>query len=180
MSEAKEKKIQPLAEEYVEKVIKVRRVAKVITGGRRFAFSALVVVGDRQGNVGVALGKSREVASAISKALKRAKANMISIPLYKTTIPFTVQGKHCASKVLIRSASKGTGVIAGGAVRAIMEALGVKDVLAKSLGSSNAHNVVQATLDALSKLRAAKELAALRGKTVREIVGDKNATATQS
>lgn len=175
------KKMQEVSgDEYIEKVLKVRRVAKVVTGGRRFTFSALVVVGDSKGNIGVALGKSREVSSAISKALKRARNTMVSIPLYKTTLPFTVQGKHCASKVLIRSASKGTGVIAGGAVRAVMEALGVQDVLAKSLGSNNAHNVVKATMNALSKLRSAKTLAAIRGKTVAEISGNENATATQS
>ncbi len=164
-------------EEYIEKVLKVRRVAKVITGGRRFSFSAIVVVGDGQGRVGVALGKSRDVASAISKAVKRARLNIVSVPLYKTTIPFTVEGKYSASKVLIRSAAKGTGVIAGGAVRAVMEALGVQDVLAKSLGSENSHNVVKATMKALSKLRSAKHFAALRGKTIKEIVGENYVSA---
>ena len=128
-------------EEYSEAVLNVRRVAKVIKGGRRFAFSALVVVGDKKGSVGIALGKSREVSSAISKALKRARKTMFSVPLYKTTIPFTVEGKHGSSSVLIRSASKGTGIIAGGAVRAVLEAIGVHDVLAKSLGSANPQNV---------------------------------------
>mgnify|MGYP006436229965 CR=1 FL=1 len=158
-------------EDLIEKVLKVRRVSKVITGGRRFSFSALVVVGDGQGRVGVALGKSRDVSSAISKAAKRARMNMVFVPLYKSTLPFTTFGKHSASRVLIRSASKGTGVIAGGAVRAVMESLGVKDVLAKSLGSENAHNVVLATMKALSKLRSAKEIAALRGKSIKEVVG---------
>lgn len=158
-------------EEYAESVIDVRRVAKVIRGGRRFAFSALVVVGDRNGKVGVALGKSREASSAISKALKRARKNMFVVPLYKTTIPFTVTGKHGASKVLLKSASKGTGVIAGGAVRALMAALGVKDVLAKSLGSGNPQNVVKATVDALLRLKSARHLATLRGKSVNEIIG---------
>ena len=167
-------------DEYVERVLKVRRVAKVITGGRRFAFSALVVVGDRQGNVGMALGKSREVASAISKALKRARANMVAVPKYKTTIPFTVEGKHCASKVLIRSAAKGTGLIAGGAIRAIMEAIGVQDILAKSIGSSNAHNVVMATMNALGKLKTAQTIAKMRGKKLSEIVGGTRVTTTQS
>lgn len=179
MADAIRKKMQEQGgDEFIEKVLKVRRVAKVITGGRRFTFSALVVVGDGQGKVGVALGKSREVSSAISKALKRARSNMVAVPLYKTTLPFTVQGKHCASKVLIRSASKGTGVIAGGAVRAVMEALGVHDVLAKSLGSNNSHNVVKATMKALLKLRSAKALAAIRGKTVAEIAGKENVTAS--
>lgn len=185
MSEERNKKVQSreprgqqqVADEFVETVLDVRRVAKVIKGGRRLAFSALVVVGDRNGSVGIALGKSREVASAIAKALRRARKNMMTVPMYKTTIPFTVQGKHGASNVLIRSASKGTGVIAGGAVRAVMEALGVKDVLAKSVGSSNPQNVVKATLHALKKLHSAKELVAMRGKTLQDIFGSKNVTA---
>lgn len=162
-----------ISDDYVESVLNVRRVAKVIKGGRRFAFSALVVIGDRKGNIGVSLGKSREVSSAISKALKRARKNMFSVSLYKTTIPFTVLGRHGASTVLIRSASKGTGLIAGGAVRSVMEALGVKDVLAKSLGSANSQNVVKATIKALRKLKTAKQIAALRGKTVDQIIGKK-------
>jgi small subunit ribosomal protein S5 len=169
---SKGKKNQRSVEETIETVLNVRRVSKVIKGGRRFAFSALVVVGDGQGKVGVALGKGREVSSAISKALKRARKSMFSVPLYKTTIPFTTKGKYGASNVLIRSASKGTGVIAGGAVRAVMEALGVKDILAKSLGSGNPQNVVKATVNALGKLRSAKELACMRGKTINELIGN--------
>lgn len=169
MSEVKEKTSSQ--EEWVEKVLAVRRVAKVITGGRRFSFSALVVVGDRKGNIGVAIGKSREVASAITKAAKRAKSSIISIPTYKTTIPFSVESRHGASKVVIKSASKGTGVIAGGAVRAVMEAIGVQDVLTKSLGSSNPHNVVKATIKALSKLKTARDIANMRGKKISEIIG---------
>ena len=165
------------AEEYSEAVLSVRRVAKVIRGGRRFAFSALVVVGDKKGSIGVALGKSRDVSAAISKALRKARKHMISIPLYKTTIPYAVTGKHSASKVIIRSAAKGTGVIAGGAVRAVMEALGVRDVLSKVIGASNPQNVVKATLHALKKLRSAQQVAQLRGKTVKEIVGDNNVAA---
>ena len=161
---------------FSESVLCVRRVAKVIRGGRRFAFSALVVVGDKKGKVGVAMGKSRDVASAISKALKKARKHMISVPLYRTTIPYTVYGKHSASKVLIRSAAKGTGVIAGGAVRAVMEALGIRDVLSKVFGAANPHNAVKATMDALQKLRSAQHIAQLRGKTVDEIVGKRNAT----
>lgn len=169
MSEVKEKTSSQ--EEWVEKVLAVRRVAKVITGGRRFSFSALVVIGDRKGNVGVAIGKSREVASAITKAVKRAKSSIIFVPTYKTTIPFSVESRHGASKVVIKSASKGTGVIAGGAVRAVMEAIGVQDVLTKSLGSSNPHNVVKATLKALSKLKTARDIANMRGKRIAEIIG---------
>ena len=178
--ERKKKKTQSKNQgnsEYVESVLNVRRVAKVIKGGRRFAFSALVVVGDKKGKVGIALGKSREVASSISKGLKRARKNMFSVPLYKTTVPFTVEGRHGASIVLIRSASKGTGIIAGGAVRAVMEAIGVQDVLAKSLGSPNPQNVVKATMNALKKMRSARDIVRLRGKTLQELFGEDNAKA---
>lgn len=170
-------KAQPGVEEFTESVLSVRRVAKVIRGGRRFAFSALVVVGDKKGKIGVALGKSRDVSAAISKALRKARKHMITIPLYKTTVPYTVVGKHSASRVLIRSAAKGTGVIAGGAVRSVMEALGVRDVLSKVVGASNPHNVVKATVKALKQLRSAQHIAHLRGKTVKEIVGSDNVTA---
>ena len=162
---------------FTESVINVRRVAKVIKGGRRFAFSALVVVGDGEGKVGISLGKGRDVSSAISKALRRARKNMFTVPLYKTTIPYTVLGKHGASTVLIRSASKGTGVIAGGAVRAVMEAVGIRDVLAKSIGSPNPQNAVKAAIDALKQLRSARHIAKLRGKTLKEIIGEQDVTA---
>jgi len=163
---------------FTDHVISVRRVTKVTKGGKRFSFSALVVSGDKQGRVGIALGKSREVSSAISKATNKARRRLIDVPLRGNTIPYDVKGKHGASKVVIRSASKGTGVIAGGAVRALMEALGIKDVLAKSLGSENPQNVVKAALNALAKLRTAKHLAKLRGKTVSELVGgQKDASA---
>jgi len=162
----------PLLEEYSEAVLNVRRVAKVIKGGRRFAFSALVVVGDKKGNVGVALGKGREVSAAIAKALRRARKNMFYIPFYKTTIPYSVEAKHGASRVIIHSASKGTGVIAGGAVRSVMEVAGVKDILAKTIGSSNPQNVVKATVKALQKLRTAQHLAKLRGKTLKDLFGE--------
>jgi small subunit ribosomal protein S5 len=179
MAEPISKKNQRGTEEYSESVLSVRRVAKVVRGGRRFAFSALVVVGDKKGKVGIALGKSREVSSAISKGLRRARKSMITVPLYNTTLPFTVIGEHGASKVLLRSASKGTGVIAGGAVRAVMEALGVKDVLAKSIGSSNSQNVVKATFNALTKLKSAQHLAHLRGKTVAQICGVEDAVTVK-
>jgi small subunit ribosomal protein S5 len=171
------KQPQQPVEEYSEAVLSVRRVAKVIRGGRRFAFSALVVVGDKKGKIGFALGKSRDVSAAISKALRKARKHMVTIPLYKTTIPYAVTGKHSASRVVIRSAAKGTGVIAGGAVRAVMEALGVRDVLSKVIGASNPQNVVKATMDALSKLRSAKQIAQLRGKSVKDIVGDSDVKA---
>ena len=154
----------------VDKVVSVRRVTKVTKGGKRFAFSAFVISGDQEGSIGVALGKSREVSSAISKATAKAKKSRFKIALRDTTIPYTVTGSHGASKVIIKSASKGTGVIAGGAMRAVMEALGVKDILAKSLGSSNQQNVVKATLNALAKLRSIDHFAKARGKSVTEIV----------
>jgi small subunit ribosomal protein S5 len=153
-----------------ENVVSVRRVTKVTKGGKRFAFSAFVVSGDQKGNVGIALGKSKEVSSAIAKATSRARKNRIAIPLRETTIPYTVEGRHGASKVIIRAASKGTGMIAGGPMRAVMEALGVKDILAKSLGSNNQQNVVKATLNALAKLRSADHIARLRGKTIKEMI----------
>lgn len=179
MAEAKvrEKDMHGAGEEFVETVLSVRRVAKVIKGGRRLAFSALVIVGDKKGKVGLALGKSREVSSAISKALRRARKNMEEVPMFKTTIPYAVNAKHGASRVIIRSASKGTGIIAGGAVRAIMDALGIKDVLAKSLGSSNSHNVAYATFKALRKLREAKHIAQLRGKSLKDLVGGAHVAA---
>ncbi len=147
-------------------VINVRRVTKVTKGGKRFSFSALVVTGNQKGQVGIGLGKSKEVSQAIAKATNKARKSLISIPLRGATIPYPVTGKHGASKVVIRSASKGTGVIAGGAVRSVMEALGIKDILAKSLGSANRQNVVKATLNALAKLRSAEHLAKLRGTKV--------------
>lgn len=155
---------------FVDNVVSVRRVTKVTKGGKRFSFSALVVTGDRQGNVGLAIGKSNEVSSAIAKATAKARKHMFAVPLRGTTIAYPVIGTHGASKVVLRSAYKGTGLIAGGAVRAVMEAIGVKDVLAKSLGSANQQNVVKATLNALAQLRSAKDIARLRGKSVEEIV----------
>lgn len=156
--------------EFVDLVVEVNRITKVTKGGKRFSFSALVVSGDRQGNIGIALGKSREVAQAIAKATTKARKTMFSVPMRDTTIPYSVVGRHGASKVVIRSAYKGTGVIAGGAVRAVMEALGVEDVLAKSVGSPNRQNVVKATLNALAQLRSADHLAKLRNQTVKEMV----------
>ena len=155
---------------FVDHVVNVRRVTKVTKGGKRFSFSALVVCGDQKGKVGLALGKSREVSSAIAKATNRARKNLIDIPLRGTTLPYNVVGSHGSSSVIIRSACKGTGLIAGGAVRSVMEALGVKDVLAKSLGSSNRMNVVKATLNALAQLRTLNDVAKLRGKTVEQIL----------
>jgi len=166
MAESKEKNI-------VDTVVNINRVTKVTKGGKRFSFAALVVCGDQEGKVGIALGKSREVSQAIAKATNKARKRMIQVPLRGVTIPYPVEGRHGASRVILRSAAKGTGVIAGGAVRAIMEALGIKDVLSKSLGSANRQNVVKATLNALAKLRTADQLAQLRNTTVKEMVGSK-------
>ena len=160
-----------------ESVVSVRRVTKVTKGGKRFAFSAFVVSGDQAGSVGIALGKSREVSSAIAKATVKARKDRIKISLRGDTIPYNVLGKHGASTVMLCSASKGTGVIAGGSVRAVMEALGIKDVLAKSLGASCSQNVVKATLNALSKLRSLQHIANLRGKTTEEIIKGKDVAA---
>ena len=162
---------------FIDTVVDVRRVTKVTKGGKRFSFSALVVSGDREGNVGIALGKSREVSSAIAKATNRARKDLIAIPMRGTTIPYDVQGRHGASRVIIRPAYKGTGVIAGGPMRAIFEAAGIKDVLAKSVRSANPQNVIKATLNALAKLRRAHEIAQLRGLSVEEIVKGKNVSA---
>jgi len=156
--------------EFVDVVVDVNRITKVTKGGKRFSFSALVVSGDKQGHVGIALGKSREVAQAIAKATTKARKSMFRVPLRDTTIPYDVTGRHGSSKVVIRSAYKGTGVIAGGAVRAVMEALGIEDVLAKSVGSPNRQNVVKATLNALAQLRSAAHLAKLRNQTVKEMI----------
>lgn len=156
--------------ELVDFVVDVNRITKVTKGGKRFSFSAFVVSGDKQGKIGIALGKSREVAQAISKATAKARKNLITVPLRGTTIPYSVEGKHGSSKVVLRSAYKGTGVIAGGAVRSVMEALGIENILAKSVGAPNRQNVVKATLNALAKLRSAEQLAKLRGKTVKEMV----------
>jgi len=156
--------------DFLDKVVSVRRVTKVTKGGKRFSFSVFVISGDQQGNIGMAVGKSKEVSSAIAKATIKARKSMIPVPLRKTTIPYNVSGKHGASKVILRSAYQGTGVIAGGPVRAMMEALGVKDVLAKSLGSSNQLNVVKATLNALAQLRSVEDIARLRGKTITQLV----------
>lgn len=148
-----------------DRVIHINRTSKVVKGGRRFSFSALIVVGDGSGNVGYGLGKAKEVPEAIRKGVEKAKKNMISVPIQGTTIPYDVMGKYGAGKVLLLPASEGTGVIAGGAVRAILEVAGVSDILSKCLGSNNPHNVVKATIRALQQLRSPEEILARRGLT---------------
>lgn len=163
------RKKQEEREEFDERVVDIRRVAKVIKGGRRFAFRTVVVVGDNKGNIGIGIGKARAVPDSIRKAAERARRNIEPVAISGSTIPFTVNGRYGGARVLLKPAAPGTGVIAGGGVRAVLEVVGVRNILTKSQGSANLLNVTMATLDALKQLRSSEELAQMRGKEVHEV-----------
>lgn len=158
-------------DQFTEKLVKLNRVAKVVKGGRRFSFSALMVVGDKNGHVGIGFGKANEVAEAIRKGVEKAKKNIVEINMKGNTIPHEVNGRFKSGKVILKPASPGTGIIAGGPVRAVVELAGIKDILTKSLGTSNALNIVKATMNGLQELMDMKEILEMRGKTFKDVFG---------
>src|SRR5436309_15697585 len=174
---ARQRITNPGAYDLQERVVEINRVAKVVKGGRRFSFTALVVVGDEKSVVGVGYGKANEVPLAIQKGVERAKKNLFSVPMKGNTITHQVTGVYGAGRVFLKPASEGTGVIAGGGVRAVLELAGIRDVLSKSLGSQNPINLVKATITALENLRRPEEVAELRGLTVGEVLGTSNGSS---
>jgi small subunit ribosomal protein S5 len=170
-SRGRDRDREPVEKEFVEKLVKLNRTAKVVKGGRRFSFSALTVIGDRKGNVGYGFGKANDVSEAIRKSIDKAKRSMIKLPVKNGTIPHEVTGFFKASQVLLKPACSGTGIIAGGPVRAIMEAGGVKDVLSKSIGAASQYNVIKATFDGISRIMDAKVIAKNRGKPLNDLWG---------
>ena len=170
-NEMQHRQTESNAPELKEKLVAINRVAKVVKGGRNFRFSALMVVGDENGHVGVGMGKAAEIPEAVRKGIEDAKRHIIEVPIVGTTIPHTVEGKFGKGHVRMLPAEEGTGVIAGGPARAVLEAVGIKDIRTKSFGSNNPANCVKATLDGLSQLRTAEQIAKLRGKSVEEILG---------
>ena len=162
---------EPVEKEFIEKLVKLNRTAKVVKGGRRFSFSALTVIGDKKGNVGFGFGKANDVSEAIRKSIEKAKRSLIPLPVKNGTIPHEIEGVFKASRVLLKPACSGTGIIAGGPVRAIMEAGGITDVLSKSIGASSQYNVVKATFDCINKMMDARTIAKNRGKPLKELWG---------